>query len=80
MNFNTKTSVCRADRFKPSGKWYDTFELDFEDHYKEWDLHKVIIHLLSEKFGPDWIDSHQGWHIVVLEPYSEFEHPQLVVL
>jgi len=85
-NYDERDSMVRIDRFKESGKWYDTYAVDMNDHYLSRDIdgNYNLIHdalrksiAQDERFGPDWVKGwlDQGGFIVCLEPYHDMAHP-----
>lgn len=73
MGFHVSDSCVRVDRFKPRGKWYDTFSIDMEEHYNDNDLHDAVQKCI-EKEGYKMDD----WIFVCLEPYHKHSHPVML--
>jgi hypothetical protein len=73
-HFSENPGHVRVDRFKPSGKWYDTFTIDMSERYRGL-LHNQIRLALQEKFGKDDLGD---WIYVILDPYHEHSHPQMI--
>lgn len=72
MGYSPHDSQVRADRFKPSGKWYDTRVLEMAPYYNE-----TFLHIAVEKAYADTsaVPLDEGWSLVVLEPYHRHSHP-----
>ena len=70
---------CRVDVFKPSGKYYDTIKVE----WNEWDSYEESGRLLTEYFK-DIIkeQAHYSlgkWIFICLEPYHKNAHPQMIL-
>ena len=74
MNFSENTSDVRADRFRESGKWYDTFAIDMTGLYNHLDPAQAVKVALTKK----GIVLATGWMIVVLYPYHEHSYPVMI--
>ena len=77
-NYSNDPADCRVDFWKPSGKWYDTETLRWDDAGwgKEPEpIHTQMRRLLKEQFGCRC----HGMRVTCLEPYHEFSHPISVV-
>ena len=70
MGYSRNESVVRADRFRPSGKWYDTFELDMSQEYDALNCPEAVLAALKRNKL-----SYLGWIIVVLEPSHANAYP-----
>lgn len=71
MGYAVSDSVVRADRFKPSGKWYDSIALEMGSQFEISSIHDAINAAL-ERQG---VTLGKGWSLVVLEPYHKHSHP-----
>jgi hypothetical protein len=69
--------MVRADRFRSSGKWYDTFPLNMSNSYHALNLPEEIEHLCRNYQGHDMLTN--GFIIVVLEPYHKNAYPICVM-
>ena len=70
-NYSNNPGKVRVDFFKPSGKWYETEELDMSAYYGEPVIHNAILKAYYEQIAP----YHEDMTMVVLEPYHQFSHP-----
>jgi hypothetical protein len=73
MGFSPIDAMVRVDRFKHTGKWYDTFAIDMSEHYRSPDLGRALYELIKAKGV-----SMDGYIFVCLEPYHERSHPMLL--
>lgn len=71
-HYSNNPAMVRVDRFKPSGKWYDTFAIDMTGEY-EGAIHTKLQNAFKRQY-PDFKLS-DGWILVCLEPYHEHSHP-----
>jgi hypothetical protein len=83
VHYSENSGSVRVDRFKESGKWYDTFALDMSEYYD----HGIIPHdavrtaldkEMAKNFNRDnfvegWLN--QGGFFVILEPYHKNAYP-----
>jgi hypothetical protein len=53
MGYTTNSGMVRVDRFKPGGKWYDTWEVDMSAYYNE-DAGKSLTEP-HETLPPAWL-------------------------
>lgn len=74
MGYNVNDSVVRADRFKPSGKWYDSRALDMSSFYDEPLVHDAV----RKAMMLTNMQLEEGWMLVVLEPYHVNSHPVIL--
>lgn len=79
-HYSENPGMVRFDRFKASGKWYDTYELNMYGSYSVGPTPYEAIREAfanSERFGTQWVENWlaQGHFIVCLEPYHESSHP-----
>lgn len=75
MGYSESDSIVRADRFKPSGKWYDSIALEMNDYYNVPPVVHDAVRLAAERQG---VVVHEGWWLVVLEPYHIHSHPVIL--
>jgi hypothetical protein len=68
-NYSDNPAHVRCDRFKPSGKWYDTFVIDMGPGYLEKNLHCAIAQAILAREWSTASFEEPGWYFVVLEPY-----------
>lgn len=78
MGFTVNGSMVRVDRFKESGKWYDTLEVDMTSYYNLSFIHDAVRYSLilmagNDEFVESWLN--QGGFFVCLEPYHVNAHP-----
>lgn len=71
MGYSTNEGVVRADRFKPSGKWYDSIALDMSGCYNTSPIQVAIRDAMNRQD----IRLEPGWSLVALEPYHKHSHP-----
>lgn len=85
-NFSRNSAKVRMDIFKPSGKWYDFFEVDMGDFYHEDLINKAVKNAFKDKIktdfknAQDYFDKHKDWYLVCLEPYYENNYPIMIQL
>jgi hypothetical protein len=92
-NYSLSPGHVRLDRFKESGKWYDTFELAMDVPFDLGDRkislyndlgpnEAVIFAMVQNDFLATFVaflwDHHNNWHWVVLEPYNQYSYPVLL--
>jgi hypothetical protein len=82
MGYSDQDYMVRADRFRSSGKWYDTFPLNMRNSYHALNLPEEIEHLCRNYWfnvNKEQTAVHDmltgGFIIVVLEPYHENAYP-----
>ncbi len=75
MGYSIDEGVVRADRFKPSGKWYDSIALNMSGHYTTSLIHDAV-RLAAEAQG---VKLETNWMLVVLEPYHQYSHPIIII-
>lgn len=73
MGYSDNDAHVRCDRFKPSGKWYDTFMIDMSGMWEKPNHHAAVANAILKK-DPD---PEPGWFFVVLEPHHVHSHPVL---
>lgn len=77
MGFTVNENMVRVDFWKPSGKWYDTVELEWDNYgsreYKIGDelIHDTFRRCLKEQFSGHY----KGMLATCLEPYHINSHP-----
>ena len=77
MHYSNKSTDCRLDTFKPSGKWYDTLTLDMSNSPYKGLLRDDIKKAIKEQYPHLFRES--GWMIVCLEPHHENSHPICII-
>ena len=79
MGYTTNDYHVRVDRFKESGKWYDTLEVDMENHYYDLDIYKALASSINESYSHvnNFVDGWlaQGGSFVCLEPCHKNAFP-----
>ena len=85
MHFSENPGMVRFDRFKESGKWYDTYEVDMFDYWDATIIPHDALNLAitaSPRFGEGWVNGwlRQGGFIVCLEPYHKSAYPVVLKL
>jgi len=79
-HYSDDENMVRVDIFKPSGKWYTTFAIEWNlKHYLAEDIMLRPALLEAVKSHPDG-NLASGWIIVCLEPYHEHAHPQMITV
>ena len=82
MGYTIHSSHVRVDRFKESGKWYDTLEVDMEDHYYDNIIQDALRRSINESYSHvnNFVDGWlaQGGSFVCLEPYHQNSHPVML--
>jgi hypothetical protein len=76
MGFHASDAMVRMDRFKPSGKWYDTFAVNMTDYYDCGMLIHDCVEIAWQKSSGKELG--EGWMLVCLEPYHKNAHPVMV--
>jgi hypothetical protein len=71
MGYAISDSVVRADRFKPSGKWYDSIALEMGDFFERNGIHEAIKAAMLRQ----GVALEKDWSLVVLDPYHKHSHP-----
>lgn len=74
-NYSCNPGNCRVDFFKPSGKWYDTYEVDWSKEYNSSDIGQSFINVVFTAVGDNLI----GMTAVCLEPYHQNAFPLSMV-
>lgn len=92
-NYSKNPSHVRLDRFKPNGKWYDTFELDmgvtFDLGDREISLYNttiphygIVLAMAKDNFLAKYTHYAEvintDWIWVVLDPYHVASYPILL--
>jgi hypothetical protein len=75
MGYANSDSLVRADRFKPSGKWHDSFAIEMSHQFNSGNLHDGAREAIEAAIGGPISD---GWAVVVLEPYHKHSHPIMI--
>lgn len=75
MGYHVDDGMVRVDRFKSSGKWYDSHAIDMRRYYSD-----VLIHDAVARAILDADISTEGFFFVCLNPYHEHSHPITVFL
>lgn len=70
MGYSVSDSVVRVDRFRLSGKWYDTLAVDMERFYTHYGVKEALQEAMRAA-GHNYLD----WIVVCLEPYHQNSHP-----
>jgi hypothetical protein len=78
-NYSLQASKVRISRFKPSGKWYDDFEVDMNDFYNEPLIHPAVLKAWEASRDPGSRSLEEGWMLVCLEPYHHNAHPVMII-
>jgi len=80
MGFSIHDSHVRVDRFKESGKWYDTLEVDMSGVWDHWNIAEALTIAIDEAFGGNYVAGWiaQGGSFVCLEPSHKHAHPVML--
>lgn len=81
MGYSVSDSVVRADRFKASGKWYDSIALEMGPYYDYANIHRAVGFAFIDWFQSVWIEREPTlgeFHLVVLEPYHKSSCPVMM--
>jgi ATP-dependent Lon protease len=81
MGYTTNESMVRVDRFKESGKWYDTLEVEMVDeYYDHWNIFEAVEKSIDAKYGVGYVMAwtNQGGSFVCLEPCHKHSHPVML--
>lgn len=73
MNYSNNPGSVRVDYFKPSGKWYETLEVDMTNFYQEPVFCREAVKQATMKRYPNF--RFDSWIVVCLEPYHQYAHP-----
>lgn len=74
MGYSENDGMVRIDRFKKSGKWYDTFSVDMSNYYNEPLIHVALSKAIKDRFTHDMFEN--GYFLIVCqEPYHINSHP-----
>jgi len=76
MNYSKNPSHVRVDRFKKSGKWYDTYMIDMCHYYDAIDLFKAVEDCFLTQYSYYKL---KGFNLVCLEPYHKNSHPVMII-
>lgn len=74
MGYCERDCVVRVDRFKASGKWYDSHAVDMAGLWDEPLIHDALKKAL-ERQG---IVLEPGWFAVCLKPHHQNAHPIII--
>jgi hypothetical protein len=76
MGFSIDPAMVRVDRFKVSGKWYDTHQVNMSNHYDAINLPEAVLlaWMVSTKMSLS-----KEFFLVCLEPYNRHSHPVAVM-
>lgn len=72
MHYSNNPGKVRVDYFKPSGKWYETLEVDMTGYYDAWNVREAVRLAVTHQYESFSFDD---WTVVCLEPYHKFSHP-----
>jgi len=81
MGYTTDSRHVRVDRFKESGKWYDTLEVVIPDeYYDHWNIFQALEMSINEQYGENYVVgwTNQGGSFVCIDPYHEHSHPVML--
>jgi hypothetical protein len=89
-HFSENPGHVRVDRFKPNGKWYDTFMVDMTKYWGYGSTPKdALIDSMFNSSIPSiaklaeriiWPPPVGSWYLVCLEPYHQYEYPVMIFL
>ena len=80
MGYTTEEGMVRVDFFKPSGKWYETEAMKWDEYFskdrqgKIHLIHDIFLKCLYQQFQ----NQYDGMWAVCLHPYHEHAHPLMV--
>ena len=75
MGYTIEDKMVRVDIFKPSGKWYDTVEMEWDTYESENELiHEIFHRCMGEQSAGDYI----GMTAVCLDPYHKHSVPLMI--
>ena len=81
MNYCAEESMVRVDIWKPSGKWYTTVALKW-DNYGSEDFKKgdELIHTTFRRCLEEQFSGHKGMRATCLQPYHINSHPISIII
>ena len=72
-NYTINSFSCRVDFFKPSGKWYAAYEVQFRYYdFRNTSIHKALKNALQDA---DLWDKLKEFDCICLKPYHKDTHP-----
>ena len=75
MGYAVEDSKVRLDRFKQSGKWYDSYSLDMQGF---WDVGPTPHDAVQAAMDKQGIRGIEGGFVIVLEPYHKHSYPVVI--
>jgi len=76
MHYSNDPSMVRVDRFRTTGKWYDTFEVNMRDHYDALNIVEAVLLCWIKSSG---MTLSKDFFLVCLEPYHRNSYPVAVM-
>lgn len=74
MGYAVSESIVRVDRFRASGKWYDSWAINMNGYYEYPGIHEALRLAMKDAGMP-----FEEWIVVCLEPYHKHSHPLLLM-
>lgn len=79
MNYSNSPNHVRVDRFKSSGKWYDTFMLDMAKYYGNNAINPTPIDaVINALFQAGYDTNTRDMYYIVLDPYHANAYPVMI--
>ena len=79
MGFCNNDRHVRGELFNQNGRWKYTVALDYTGlDWEHWDLEGNACKAFAQGKGVTMKEIPSGWKLVVLEPFSQFQHPIMV--
>jgi len=76
-HFSESPSSVRVDRFRESGKWYDTYAIDMRQYYNLPSIHDAVARAwLDERWATG--TGLESFFLVCLDPYHVHSHPVIL--
>ncbi len=80
MGYSENEGMVRVDRFKDSGKWYDTFSIDMNLYYNDDNIYNALEKAIQDRFIKLNLKIPDEGYIVCLEPYHKWAFPIMIKL
>jgi len=81
-HYSENPGMVRFDRFKESGKWYDSYAVDMTEFWDTITPHDGLESAIAAdpRFGEAYVFSwlNQGGYIVCLEPSHRYSYPVML--
>lgn len=77
-HFNENPGSVRVDRFRLSGKWYDTYAIDMSKYYGALLIHEAVCEAWLDRY--DWGEGTglTNFLLICLDPYHVNSYPVMI--